>query len=194
MQKDKASVLSSTTEFLNSLKAEVEELTKRNQILGEQLLRQNETTNQEISDGSSTERLQVRITNIAETTSDARILDLRVILRGECSLLDLAIRVLEFLKTLGNVTVLSVEGDTRMVETTSVSQLVWRLKIEVCKLRQHMNPKLNMLSINLVLHYIFEVEEVTLLDKDHTHIYMVFDCSKKYFLKTFLCVRALFNV
>lgn len=184
MQKDKASVLSSTTEFLNSLKAEVEELTKRNQILGEQLLRQNETTNQEISDGSSTERLQVRITNIAETTSDARILDLRVILRGECSLLDLAIRVLEFLKTLGNVTVLSVEGDTRMEETTSVSQLVWRLKIEVCKLRQHLNPKLNMLSINLVLHYIFEVEEVTLLDKDHTHIWFLI-AQKKYFLKTF---------
>lgn len=128
---------------MNSLKAEVEELSRKNQILEAQLLQNDESTdNQELAlitaGGSSTDqRLDVRITNIiAETTSEARILDLRVIVRGEyCSMLDLAIRVLEFLKQLRNyvISLISVEADTRMVlETTSVNRLVLRLKIEVC--------------------------------------------------------------
>lgn len=144
-KKDKASVLNSTKEYVNSLKAEVEELSRKNQILEAQLLQNDDQELGQMITGtasSTTDQrvVDVRITNIivAETTSSeaARILDLRVIVRsgGEyyCSMLDLAIRVLEFLKQLRNViTLISVEADTPMLlETTSVNRLVLRLKIE----------------------------------------------------------------
>lgn len=139
VKKDKASVLNSTLEYMNLLIAEVKELNRRNQMLISQHNDQADTKNtQEIigvnslsSSNADNQRLDIRISNVAETTSEGRVMDLRVRVRGECNMADITIRVLEFLRQVGNVGLLSVEATTQMVGTTTVSDFIWRLKIEV---------------------------------------------------------------
>ncbi|KAK4415694.1 putative transcription factor [Sesamum alatum] len=132
-KKDKASVLSSTTEYMSSLISQVEELRKRNQMLESQLsARKSEASDQDQVEGSSSsvERVNVEINQVSSSTSEARFLDLRVTVRGESSMLDLIIRVLEFLKQQRNVSLLSVESNTRMLESIPVHRIMLRLKIE----------------------------------------------------------------
>ncbi|KAF5945911.1 hypothetical protein HYC85_016139 [Camellia sinensis] len=131
-KKDKASVLAGTTEYLTSLKAQVAELTKRTQSLEAQILPPREA-NEEVSvpsSSSSNQRLDVLITNVAELTSESRIIDLQVIVRRDCNMLDLVIRTMEFLKQVKNVNLISVEADTRVVETNLINRVVLRLRIE----------------------------------------------------------------
>ncbi|KAL0426884.1 UNVERIFIED_CONTAM: putative transcription factor [Sesamum latifolium] len=116
----------------------VEELSKRNQELQSEL----STTARKEGGGeevgwlcSSSERVSVEIAQVssasASTSEEARFLDLRVRLRsGECSLLDLVIRVLEFLNQQSNVRLLSVQSNTRLVESATVHGLVLRLRVE----------------------------------------------------------------
>ncbi|CAK9144133.1 unnamed protein product [Ilex paraguariensis] len=129
-KKDKASVLASTTEYLGSLKAQVAELSQRNQILEAAVLPRREVTGE--TSGSLAERLGVQITNVAESTSssETRMVDLQVTARGESSMVDLVIRILEFLKGVKNVSLISVEANTQMVESSPVNRVVLRLKIE----------------------------------------------------------------
>nr|WAK86111.1 transcription factor bHLH65 [Nothapodytes nimmoniana] len=132
-KKDKASVLSTAKDFLNSLKAQVADLNQKKQILEAQILPSKDlASSQEMEDGSSNlnERVHVQVTSIAESTSEARIVDLQVNVRGECSLMDLVIRVLEFLKQVSNVSLTSVQANTRMVQSTVVNHARLRLKIE----------------------------------------------------------------
>ncbi|KAK2989659.1 hypothetical protein RJ640_021579 [Escallonia rubra] len=128
-KRDKASVLGSTTEYMSSLKAQVAELSRRNLILEAQLPRK-EAIDQGPS-GSSSERSNVQVTHVAESTSEARIVDLRVSVRGvRGSMLDLVIRVLEFLKQVENVTLVSLDAETQMVESNSMNRVTLRLQIE----------------------------------------------------------------
>ncbi|KAL0315776.1 UNVERIFIED_CONTAM: putative transcription factor [Sesamum radiatum] len=135
-KKDKASVLSSTTEYISSLKSQVEELSKRNQELQSELSTTagKEGGGEEVGGlSSSSERVSVEIAQVssASTSEEARFLDLRVRLRsGECSLLDLVIRVLEFLNQQSNLRLLSVQSNTRLVESAPVHGLVLRLRVE----------------------------------------------------------------
>ncbi|CAA2960518.1 transcription factor bHLH041 [Olea europaea subsp. europaea] len=135
-KKDKASVLNNTIEYLSSLKNQVEELRKKNQILEAQLLPpRSEATggNLQTGDSSSVERLtNVRITHVSTSTSESRILDVNVTANRECSLLDLVTCVMEFLKPQKNVSLISVEADTRLMgeSTNSVHGIVLRLRIE----------------------------------------------------------------
>ncbi|KZV21610.1 hypothetical protein F511_17635 [Dorcoceras hygrometricum] len=135
-KKDKASVLSSTTEYLSLLKSQVEELSKRNQILEGRLWNKKEPTIQESVEGPSSSsssvqrRVNVEMNRVLESTSEARIMDLRVTVRGECNLLDLISGILEFLKQQTNVSLLSIESNPTMGESDSVHGLVLRLKIE----------------------------------------------------------------
>ncbi|XP_073298179.1 putative transcription factor bHLH041 [Primulina huaijiensis] len=128
-KKDKTSILSSTTQYLGSLISQVSELSKRNQELEASLLSQGEAMAWRFS-SSQDQRLNVEINQVSEQTSEARILDLRVTVRGECNMVDLVIRILEFIKQQNNIGLLSLESNTRPVESTSVHCVVLRLKIE----------------------------------------------------------------
>ncbi|XP_073047103.1 putative transcription factor bHLH041 [Primulina eburnea] len=134
-KKDKASVLTSTTEYLSSLKSKVEELSERNQILEGRLLNRKEPIIQESLEGPSfsssvQERVNVEMNRVPESTSEARILDLSVTVRGESRMLDLVSAILEFLKQQMNLTLMSIESNARMAESDSVHALVLRLRIE----------------------------------------------------------------
>ncbi|KAK4343370.1 hypothetical protein RND71_036464 [Anisodus tanguticus] len=120
--KDKVSILASTTEYLSSLKDQVKEQCKRNEILEAQLLTESEAS-QFHQHGSG--RVAVYIRYI-----EARIVDLQVIVRGKCSILDLVIHLLEFLKMVNIVSLVSVEANTMMVQSFPVALITLRLSIQ----------------------------------------------------------------
>ncbi|KAL3535596.1 hypothetical protein ACH5RR_004057 [Cinchona calisaya] len=134
IKKDKSSVLTSTTEYLSSLKAEVAELSKKNQILEAQLLPTKSATSEETrSGGSSNERVVVQITPGGESisSSSSRTVYLQVIMRAEVNMVDLLVSLLEFLKIDQNVSVMTIEANTGMAESTSRNNVVlMRLQIE----------------------------------------------------------------
>ncbi|CAD5335098.1 unnamed protein product [Arabidopsis thaliana] len=129
-KKDKASVLSIAREQLSSLQGEISKLLERNREVEAKLAGEREIEN----DLRPEERFNVRIRHIPESTSRERTLDLRVVLRGDIIRVDdLMIRLLEFLKQINNVSLVSIEartlaraeGDTSIVLVISL-----RLKIE----------------------------------------------------------------
>lgn len=80
------------------------------------------------------ERFNVRISQILESTSRERILDLRIVLRGDnIRADDLLVRLLEFLKQINNLSLVSIEARTPARENgdSSVVLVTLRLKIEV---------------------------------------------------------------
>uniref|UniRef100_A0A803MGF0 BHLH domain-containing protein n=1 Tax=Chenopodium quinoa TaxID=63459 RepID=A0A803MGF0_CHEQI len=136
-KKDKASVLRTTKEYLSSLKAQLSELNKRNQLMEAQLITRNEPTSPNTTslDVSTNERVTVRVTPVSESTSRERMVDLQVILRMETSVPDLVIRVLEFLKQVKEATMVSMEAQTHQETTSTNNQfptnwVTFRLRIE----------------------------------------------------------------
>ena len=81
---------------------------------------------------SSNGRLNVRISQVSESTSEENIVDLRVTIRGECPMVDMLIRILEFLKQVEIVSLQSMETNTRTIESNSMNHIILRLRIEVC--------------------------------------------------------------
>ncbi|PWA55990.1 basic helix-loop-helix (bHLH) DNA-binding family protein [Artemisia annua] len=129
-KKDKASVLSNTMEYISSLKSQVEELNKRNQILEADQRARKEPPNQGSSRFSG-EGPVVGITDIGESTSDSRVVDLEVNARGNVILVDLVMSVLEFIKQSENVSVMSIDAGTRMLETEAIAnRVIFRLRIQ----------------------------------------------------------------
>ncbi|XP_006357705.1 putative transcription factor bHLH041 [Solanum tuberosum] len=128
-KKDKASVLSSTTEYLTSLKGQVEELSKKNEMLKAELDKPEDMMKSDaISSCDGNERVAVEITNVSESSlSESRVVKLQVSVRGECNVLDLATRSLEFLKTQNDLTLESVAANTR---PSMVTHITLRIRIQ----------------------------------------------------------------
>ncbi|KAI3754180.1 hypothetical protein L1987_53958 [Smallanthus sonchifolius] len=127
-KKDKASVLFNIKEYIGSLKSQVEELNKRNKILEAQEHLGKEILHQD-SNVLSSERLVIGITDVEESTSETRVVDLEVNVRGDLALGDLVARILQFMKQVENVTVMSIDARTRMPQTTT-NRVVLRLRIQ----------------------------------------------------------------
>ncbi|KAF4371489.1 hypothetical protein F8388_002017 [Cannabis sativa] len=168
-KKDKASVLNSTTDYLNSLKAQVEELSKRNkeleaQVLSAAIIRSTSDDNNIINnnknvplliiDSSSTtttadhdgddqtRRVNVRIRHVSESTSEeAQIVDLQLMITQQrannsinVQVEDFVLRIMEFLKSVNHVSLMSMEANTQLTQsnstTSSLHRLTLRLRIE----------------------------------------------------------------
>ncbi|CAN6563781.1 unnamed protein product [Malus baccata var. baccata] len=136
-KKDKASVLISAREYLTSLKARVDELSKRNQQLEARLLPPaNLGANEAAATaGSSNERVSLTLTHVSSESSpdqDQQIIDLQVVLRSiESCTEDMAIRILEFLKRVENVSLMSMEANTWISEPNSnINRVILRLRVD----------------------------------------------------------------
>ncbi|KAL4295569.1 hypothetical protein GQ457_12G022330 [Hibiscus cannabinus] len=138
-KKDKASVLTRSGKYLISLKAQIAELSRQNQLLQAQLLpaateasgSSNLRLNvQRTTVSESNERLNVRLIPVLESTSEQRIVDLRIGIRGEQPLENILMRLLEFLKLDTNVSLMSMEANTQISELGSVNHVNLRLRIE----------------------------------------------------------------
>ncbi|KAE8682578.1 Alpha/beta-Hydrolases superfamily protein [Hibiscus syriacus] len=120
------SLLPPGTKYLASLKAEIMELNRKNQSLQAHL----SSDAAEEDNGSSNERLNIRIIPVPESTSQQRIIHLRITVRGERPIVDILIRLLEFLKLERNISLMSTEATTRITELGSVSHVNLRFRIE----------------------------------------------------------------
>ncbi|KAL4318519.1 hypothetical protein GQ457_18G001390 [Hibiscus cannabinus] len=129
-KRDKASVLTTAREYLASLKAQIMEISRQNQLLEAQLL-PSKGAAVEVND-SSNEIVNVRVEPVSESTSEQRLVDLRVSVGGERTIVDILIRLLEFLKLDRNVNLMSIEANTNVSEFGSVNLVNLRLRIEVC--------------------------------------------------------------
>ncbi|GMI92694.1 hypothetical protein like AT5G56960 [Hibiscus trionum] len=128
-KRDRVSVLTSTRENLASLKAQIMELNRQNQSLQAQLSTTSGGAAGEVN-GSSNERLNIRIFPASESTSEQRIIELRINVRGEKPAVDILIRLLEFLKLDRNISLMSTEANTRITELGSVNHVNLRFRIE----------------------------------------------------------------
>ncbi|KAK7303968.1 hypothetical protein RJT34_14918 [Clitoria ternatea] len=131
-KKDKASILIAAKEILSSLMAEVDKLSKRNQEL-KSIVPGKETTISEETKAtlSSNKRLNVRISHVPESSSsEERMVELQVNVRGQVSQIDLLIRLLEFLKRAQQVSLVSMDTNTHNIaEGNALHQLTFRLRI-----------------------------------------------------------------
>ncbi|KAL8209297.1 hypothetical protein R6Q57_006029 [Mikania cordata] len=127
-KKDKASVLSNIKEYIGFLQSQVEELKTRNMILEAERSRK-QILNQDFGDAM---RINVRITDFEDSTSDSREVNLEVNLRGNSKLMDLVVRMLEFMNQDENLSVMSIDAGTRMSNTEAyiTNVVVLRLKIQ----------------------------------------------------------------
>lgn len=116
---------------MSSLKAQVDKLSRRNQILEAQVSNKARETAAAAS-ANAEERVQVRVSPLAESTSEWRVVDVGVTVRGECPTLDLVIRILEFLKRDDNLSLISVEANTQIAaDSVSFNHVILRLRIQV---------------------------------------------------------------
>ncbi|KAK9101324.1 hypothetical protein Scep_024754 [Stephania cephalantha] len=140
-KRDKASVLANTREYLSSLKREISELKQKNQELETRLsLSQARGMKINVEEGnnvaSPSRRVNVEIRQASESTSEEREVELRVTVRGGCDINDLLIKVLEFVKQVQNVSLVSIEADHTdspqqgSNTTSSIGQVILRLKIK----------------------------------------------------------------
>ncbi|CAN0839121.1 Putative transcription factor bHLH041 [Linum grandiflorum] len=132
-KKDKATVLSRTQEYLKSLITQVAQLSERTQQLESKLvqlnqplgdaagaainIREPESKAADINHTTTYERVvDVRLRAVEEMTSDHQeqyTVELQVtLLRDHCSVSDIVIRVLEFLRRLRHVNLIAMEANT----------------------------------------------------------------------------------
>ncbi|KAL8223277.1 hypothetical protein R6Q57_020676 [Mikania cordata] len=131
-KKDKASVLLNIKEYIDSLKSQVEDLTKTNKILEDEHSADTQNLFQDSGLFSGGDRLNIRITDVQESTSDSRAADIEVNVRGNGSMLgDIVVRMSEFMKQVENVTIMSIDARARLLDTqTILNRVVFRLRIQ----------------------------------------------------------------
>ncbi|KAD6455083.1 hypothetical protein E3N88_09789 [Mikania micrantha] len=127
-KKDKASVLSNIKEYIVSLQSQVEELKTRNKILETEHSRK-QILNQDFGDAM---RINVRITDFEDSTSDSREVNVEVNVRGDSKLMDLVVQMLKFMNQDENLSVMSIDAGTRMSNTDAyiTNVVVLRLRIQ----------------------------------------------------------------
>nr|WPD96597.1 bHLH32 protein [Stylosanthes guianensis subsp. guianensis] len=139
-KKDKASILTTAKETLSSLTAEIEKLRIRNQELESRFPETKESsttaTDQEIRKTilmvPPNERFHVQISDVPQSSSsEERMVDLHVAMRGQISHIDAVVRLLEFLKLAQNVSLVSMRTNTNDIGegNNSINQLTFRLRI-----------------------------------------------------------------
>lgn len=140
-QKDKASILITAKEKLSSLMAETDKLSKRNKELTMPVNKESTTRDEEITNNkasflilSNNERFNVRVLHVPESSSsEAPMVDLQVnVMRGQnISQVDILIRLLEFLKQVHHVSLISMEATQG--NDALHHQITFRLRItQVC--------------------------------------------------------------
>jgi hypothetical protein len=122
LQKDKATVLANTTEYMHKLIADVSNLEKKNRQLEAQLGLPLETQ-QAGSDDDSSERVQVDVTTGASTSAggQAQVVSIRVMVRAECDLSEVVFAMLAGIKKTGRFAVVTVDARQRSNRRAQVS-------------------------------------------------------------------------
>lgn len=120
-------------EYLKSLKAQVLELQEKNSSLEASLSSEKEALQEPFQEIGS-ERTVVQVVEAPESSSESRRIELRVIVREEdCEMTDLLLRLLECLKQMQDVSLVSIDADTHLQETNQINRAIFRIQIKVLK-------------------------------------------------------------
>ncbi|XP_074591692.1 putative transcription factor bHLH041 [Curcuma longa] len=129
-KKDKATVLKNVTNYLNLLKAQIKELEERNSALEMQVQGPKEDR-VDMSTGDSNERVEVQVNRAPEFTySETQQIDLRVVVKEDCDMIDWSIRVLECLKEMRGMMLISMETRTVSSENNRFGIASFRLQVQ----------------------------------------------------------------
>ncbi|XP_019051426.1 PREDICTED: putative transcription factor bHLH041 [Nelumbo nucifera] len=128
-KKNKLSVLSSTREYLIALKAQVLQLQQQNRLPEGRLVSAAREASEE-DNASPNERIDIRVVHAAESTSEERQVEVRVTVIQDCDLLELGIRLLEFIKQTRVASLVSMEANTQMQQMGSFKRLTLKLNIK----------------------------------------------------------------
>lgn len=90
-------MLLNVTNYLNLLKAQIKELEERNSALEMQVQVQKEDE-VDMSIGDSNERVEVQVNRVSESTLETQQIDLRMVVKEDCDMIDWVTRVLECLE------------------------------------------------------------------------------------------------
>lgn len=118
------------------MQSQVAELTLHNQRLEAQLLPITQTQQDKSassSDETRSDYIQINNVSSESTSIDDRIVDVRVRIQGEISLLSIVSRVVEFLRGINGLSLMSMEAETLMATDPSApsNHIFFRLRIEV---------------------------------------------------------------
>ncbi|KAJ4789118.1 basic helix-loop-helix (bHLH) DNA-binding superfamily protein [Rhynchospora pubera] len=129
-KKDKASVLSKTKDYVSTLKEEIRELEEKNKQLEMQLCETKQTQKMKTQEvGESSESIQIEVTRASAPVSTAsQRVNLQIIVRDECDLTDLILRVLGCLKEIGAFHLVSVDASS---ETPRFAQVLVDFTLQV---------------------------------------------------------------
>ncbi|CAO2183592.1 unnamed protein product [Urochloa humidicola] len=108
-KKDKTTVLINAASFLKTLEAQVSELEEKNAKLERHVPREGGGATAAAAAAAAHRRAYV---HVSRSGSDERQVSLMVVVMVECDIVDLVLRVLECLRWMSGVSVLSVDADT----------------------------------------------------------------------------------
>ncbi|KAG6501890.1 hypothetical protein ZIOFF_041774 [Zingiber officinale] len=132
-KKDKLTVLINVTNYLNLLKDQIKELEERNSALEMQVQVPKEDQ-VDMSIGYSNERVKVQVNRASESTSETQQIDLRVVVKEDCDMIDWFIRVLECLKEMRGMMLISMETRKVSSENNRFGIASFRLQVQVSSL------------------------------------------------------------
>ncbi|KAK7329680.1 hypothetical protein VNO77_23855 [Canavalia gladiata] len=129
-KRNRASILTAAKEIMSFLMDEIQKLNIRNQQLMTFLPIKEAISIEENKANPSNERFNVGVWHVLDSNSSQEpTVDLQVTVRGESSQLHILIRLLEFIKTVQNVSLISMGSNDYITEGTVINQVTLRLRI-----------------------------------------------------------------
>ncbi|KAF3793324.1 putative transcription factor [Nymphaea thermarum] len=129
-QRDKASVLTSTREYMTALREQVRELESRNRVLEAQMFllptSNGKTGGREEESSAGEGREEIRVVEVSSALDEREI---ELIVHKQIDLMYLVLKLLGCIKDMGNVALLAVTADVQKLEQQQQSSVALRLKI-----------------------------------------------------------------
>lgn len=123
-KRDKASVLSTTKDYLANLKAQILDLEEKNQMLESKL-----PTNDQMEELSTSlmGRPTIQIIQASQATLDVQQINVIFAMRAECDVLDVVLSILECIKDMGFLSLVSLDVDH--IESSQVVKAKFTLQV-----------------------------------------------------------------
>ncbi|KAG0454540.1 hypothetical protein HPP92_023567 [Vanilla planifolia] len=124
-KKDKTSVLCTTISYVRTLRTEINTFEEKNRVLEQQVLSSQEAREQNVSPD---ERVQVQISRSPDTGSETMQIDLMIMVRVQCDLVRVVLRVLECIKEMRVFNLLSLDATPNSHQTSLLATLKLAIK------------------------------------------------------------------
>lgn len=80
----------------------------------------------------SDEKNEIQIISVSSKSTSEKEIEVQVTVRGDCNIIVSILNILEYLKLVIEATLLSMDADSKVIETKAINRINFRLKIKVC--------------------------------------------------------------